>query len=154
MNPVIVSPGEGRDFGDGLLCRITSASTGGAYCAFEQRLAPGQGVPLHVHSREDEVYYILEGQLDMQCGQRSFTAEAGAMVVIPRGIPHAFHNPAETPIRFLNLFIPGGFDDFVAELNQLLPEDAADEDKRNVIRRKYGVEFLSPDAAARKTASE
>jgi mannose-6-phosphate isomerase-like protein (cupin superfamily) len=154
MNPVIVSPGEGRDFGDGLLCRITSASTGGAYCAFEQVLAPGQGVPLHVHSRDDEVYYILEGRLEMQCGQRAFTAEAGAMVVIPRGIPHAFHNPAKTPIRFLNLFIPGGFDEFVAELNQLPPEDAADEDKRNVIRRKYGVELLRSGAAAQETANE
>jgi quercetin dioxygenase-like cupin family protein len=147
MNPVIVGPGEGRDFGDGLLCRIPSASTGGAYCAFEQTLAPGQGVPLHVHSRDDEVYYILEGRLEMQCGQRVFTAEAGAMVVIPRGIPHAFQNPADTPIRFLNLFIPGGFDDFVAELNQLPPEDAADERKRDVIREKYGVRFIRPGSA-------
>jgi mannose-6-phosphate isomerase-like protein (cupin superfamily) len=147
MNPVIVNPGEGRDFGDGLLCRITSASTGGAYCAFEQTLAPGQGVPLHVHSRDDEVYYILEGRLEMQCGQRTFTAEAGAMVVIPRGIPHAFCNPAETPIRFLNLFVPGGFDEFVAELNQLPPADAADEGKRDVIRAKYGVRFIRPGGA-------
>jgi len=154
MNPVIVRPGEGRDFGDGLLCRITSASTGGAYCAFEQTLAPGRGVPLHVHSRDDEVYYILEGRLEMQCGERIFTAEVGAMVVVPRGIPHAFDNPTEMPVRFLNLFIPGGFDEFVAELNQLPPEDAADEDKRNVIRRKYGVEFLGPGTAAQVTASE
>jgi mannose-6-phosphate isomerase-like protein (cupin superfamily) len=154
MNPVIVSPGEGRDFGDGLLCRITSASTGGAYCACEQILAPGQGVPLHVHSRDDEVYYILEGQYEIQCGERSFTAEAGAMVVIPRGIPHAFHNPADTPSRALMLFIPGGFDEFVAELNRLPPEDAVDENKRDVVRRKYGVEVLRPGAAAQEAASE
>lgn len=147
MNPVIVSPGEGRDFGDGLLCRITSASTGGAYCVFEQTLAPGQGVSLHVHSRDDEVYYILEGRLEMQCGQRVLTAEAGAMVTIPRGIPHAFHNPANTPTRFLNLFIPGGFDEFVAELTQLPPADATDERKRDVIREKYGVRFIRPSSA-------
>jgi mannose-6-phosphate isomerase-like protein (cupin superfamily) len=147
MNAVIVNPAEGRDFGDGLLCRITSASTGGAYCAFEQLLAPGQGVPLHVHSRDDEVYYILEGRLRMQCGHRLFTAEVGAMAFIPRGIPHAFHNATDTPTRFLNLFIPGGFDDFVAELNQLSPEDAADERKRDAIRAKYGVRFIPPGGA-------
>jgi mannose-6-phosphate isomerase-like protein (cupin superfamily) len=144
MQPVIVRPGEGQDFGDGLYCRITSASTGGAYCVFEQVTAPGEGVPLHVHSRDDEVYYILEGQYEMQCGERTFTAAAGAMVVIPRGVPHAFRNPADTPTRALTLFIPGGFDDFVAELNQLPPEDASDERKRDVIRAKHGVRFLRP----------
>jgi oxalate decarboxylase/phosphoglucose isomerase-like protein (cupin superfamily) len=83
----------------------------------------------------------------MQCGQRIFTAEVGAMVVIPRGIVHAFHNQADTPTRFLNLFIPGGFDEFVAELNQLPPADAADESKRDVIRAKYGVRFIRPGSA-------
>jgi mannose-6-phosphate isomerase-like protein (cupin superfamily) len=154
MEPVIVRPGEGRDFGDGLYCRITSASTGGAYCVFEQVTIPGEGVPLHVHARDDEVYYILEGQYEMHCGERLFTAEAGALVVIPRGIPHAFRNAADTPSRALTLFIPGGFDEFVAELNRLSSEDAADENKRDVIRRKYGVEFLHPGAAAQEGASE
>ena len=147
MKPVIVRPGEGQNFGDGLHCRITSASTGGAYCALEVVLATGQGVPLHVHSREDEVYYILEGQFEMECGERSFTVEAGAMVVFPRGIPHAFRNPADTPSKALTMFIPGGFDEFVAELNQLPPEDASDQRKRDVIRAKHGVKFLRPGAA-------
>ena len=143
-DPVIVAPDEGHDFGDGLVCRITSASTGGAYCAFEQTLAPGQGVPLHVHAHEDEIYYIFAGPLTMQCGPRHFRAETGAMVVIPRGTPHAFHNATETPVRFLNLFVPGRFDQFVAELSQLSPEDPDQTDRREQIRRKYGVEFLVP----------
>ena len=144
---VLVGPGEGRSFMGGLKCRIPSTSTGGAYCAFEVVTLPGQGVPPHVHSREDELYYILEGQLEIQCGQRRFQVEAGAMAVLPRGIPHAFRNTADTLSRALTVFIPGGFDEFVAELRQLPPEDAADEKKRDVIREKYGIRLVRPGAA-------
>jgi mannose-6-phosphate isomerase-like protein (cupin superfamily) len=142
MQPWIVAPGEGRDFGFGMICRIPSASTGGAYCAIEQTLAPGEGIDLHVHSGDDETYYILEGRLDMQCGERAFSAETGAMVHVPRTVPHAFRNRSQAPVRFLNVFTPGGFDELVAELRALSPEDAADSDKRDAIRAKYGIRFL------------
>lgn len=115
---------------------------------------PGKGVPLHVHSREDEVYYILVGQFELQCGQRRFMAEAGAMALVPRGIPHAFRNPSDTPSRALTVFIPGGFDDFIAELQELSPENAADENKRAKIRRKYGIEFVRPDSAEPSAAPD
>ena len=142
MNPLIVAPGEGRDFGFGMICRVPSASTGGAYCAIEQTLAPGEGVNLHVHSLDDEMYYILEGRLDMQCDERKFSAEAGAMVHIPRTVPHAFRNGSEAPVRFLNVFTPGGFDELVAKLRALSPTDAAYDAKREALSAEYGIRFL------------
>jgi quercetin dioxygenase-like cupin family protein len=145
MESIIVPPREGRELGNGMLCRIPSASTGGALCAIEQTLAPGDGIALHVHSRDDELYYILEGPLEMQCGDRVFVATTGAMVFIPRTIPHAFGNRTDRPIRFLNVFLPGGFDDFVDELNQLSPTDSADPTKRDAVRAKHGVRFFSRD---------
>ena len=51
MQALIVNPGEGIDFGHGMLCRITSDSTEGAFCSFEVTLAPGEGLPLHVHDQ-------------------------------------------------------------------------------------------------------
>jgi quercetin dioxygenase-like cupin family protein len=140
--PVFAPPGEGRVFLSNLTCRISSASTLGEYCAFEFVASPGEGVPLHVHSREDEVYYILEGTFEIRCGEDVFTAGAGAMAVLPRAIPHAIRNPGTTPSRALTTFIPGGFDAFVQELHALSPQDAADESKRNSIRRKYGIQML------------
>jgi quercetin dioxygenase-like cupin family protein len=109
-------------------------------------LGPGQGVPLHVHARDDEMHYVLEGEIELQCGERVFTAEAGAMASLPRGIPHAIRNRSAAPARFLNLFFPGGFDDFVAELNRLSLADAANEAKRDEIRAKYGIRFIRPQS--------
>jgi len=139
--PQFVRPGEGQSFAD-LTCRVSSASTHGAYCAFEFATLPGEGVPLHVHTREDERYYILDGAFEIQCDGKVFTAESGAMAVLPRNIPHAFRNTGTMPARALTVFIPGGFDMFVKELNELSSADAADEDKRNVIRRKFGIRML------------
>jgi mannose-6-phosphate isomerase-like protein (cupin superfamily) len=139
--PVFVLPGEGQRF-TGLTCRVSSVSTQGEYCAFEVVAAPGEGVPLHVHAYEDEIYYILEGALEIHCARRTFTAESGAMAVLPRNIPHSFRNAGNSPARALTTFIPGGFDTFVQELSQISPAEAADEDKRNAIRRKYGIQML------------
>jgi mannose-6-phosphate isomerase-like protein (cupin superfamily) len=139
--PLFVRPGEGRSFDD-LTCRVTSASTQGAYCAFEFVTPPGNGVPLHVHAREDEMYYILEGVFEIECDGKVFTAGPGAMAVLPRNLPHAFRNIGKMPARALTVFIPGGFDTFVQELNGLSPADAADEGKRNLIRQKFGIQML------------
>ena len=75
-----------------LTCRVSSASTHGAYCAFEFVTLPGEGVPLHVHAHEDELYYILEGTYEIECNGSTFTADAGAMAMIPRNLPHTFRN--------------------------------------------------------------
>jgi mannose-6-phosphate isomerase-like protein (cupin superfamily) len=139
--PLFVRPREGQNFDD-LTCRVSSASTQGEYCAFEFVTPPGDGVPLHVHAREDELYYILEGAYEIQCDFKVFIAESGAMAVLPRNVPHAFRNIGKMPARALTVFIPGGFDTFVQELNELSPADAADESKRNVIRRKHGIQML------------
>jgi hypothetical protein len=64
------------------------------------------------------------------------------MAVLPRNIPHAFRNTGKIPSRALTTFIPGGFDAFIQELDRLSPSDAADENKRNAIRRKYGIQML------------
>ena len=139
--PQFVRPGEGQGFAD-LTCRVSSVSTQGEYCAFEFVTLPGEGVPLHIHAREDELYYILGGAFEIQCDGKVFTAESGAMAVLPRNIPHAFRNTSKVSARALTVFIPGGFDMFVQELNELSPADAADEDKRNAIRRRYGIRML------------
>ena len=138
--PTLVRASEGESFSDGLICRVTTASTQGAYCAFEITTPPGEGVPLHVHDREDEIYYILEGAYEIECGGTIFTAEIGAMAVLPRGLTHAFRNVADTSSRALTLFIPGGFDMFVAELNRM--DAQSDSAAREAVRRKYGIKLV------------
>lgn len=101
---------------------------------------------MHVHERGDELYYILEGVFEIRCGPKQFTAEAGAMAVLPRNVPHAFRNPGPSTARALTLFIPGGFDTFVRELSELSLDSAAEE--RDAVRRRHGIQMLSPASQA------
>ena len=142
MIPLVVNPGEGIDFGHGMLCRITSDNTDGTFCSFEVTLAPGEGIPMHVHSNDSELYYILEGELEVICDDRVFVARKGAMVFIPKMITHAFCNKSEQEMRMLNVFLPGGFDHLVTELSELSPEEASDKQKREQIRAKHGIKFI------------
>ena len=129
---------------DGLVCRIPSSATGGASCTFEQTLAPGAGVPLHVHAHDDELHVVLGGTIAMRCGDRDFTAASGTVAFLPRRVPHAFRNPGDAPARLLTVFTPGGFDDLVAELRGMPPADAGDETKRDVIRARHGIRIIHP----------
>src|SRR5512139_867599 len=67
----------------------TSEDTGGAYSLFEITTPPGQGPPPHVHTREDESFYVLDGVYNLQVGEQSFTANRGWFGIGPRNIPHA-----------------------------------------------------------------
>jgi mannose-6-phosphate isomerase-like protein (cupin superfamily) len=126
---------------DGTTVRITSRQTNGAYCVCEMTTMPGSGVSLHVHDRDEEFYYILEGSYEMQAGEERFTAEAGSMVLIPRNVPHQFHNVSGVPARALMIFRPGGFDELDAEIREAAAAGTLNAKERNAILAKWGVHF-------------
>ena len=106
-----LAPGEGYPIwflANRMTMKATSSTTGGAYGLLESHLAPGFSPPLHVHHREDEAFYVLEGAVTMRCGDRTFRAAAGAFVFLPRGVPHTFLVDADRPARMLTLLSPGG----------------------------------------------
>jgi mannose-6-phosphate isomerase-like protein (cupin superfamily) len=65
--------------------------------------------PLHVHHRDDEAWYVLEGTLRFQLGDEELEAPAGSAVLGPRGVPHTFWNPSEEPARYLLVMTPNTF---------------------------------------------
>ena len=84
--------------------------TNGAFCLVEGTLAPGSEPPPHVHSREDELFYVLEGEFDVYVGKEAFKVEAGECVFLPRFKPHAF--VIRSPwLRVLALFSPAGLEE-------------------------------------------
>src|SRR5262249_59416048 len=89
-------------------------STGGALTVIETRI--GAGPPLHVHDREDECFYVLDGELSIRCGDDSFGAAAGSFVFLPRRRPHRF-SAAGGPARLLLIAVPGGIEDYFREIN-------------------------------------
>ena len=139
--PIFVRPPE-SSLPRGTTVRITSRETGGAYCVCEMTTLPGDGVPLHVHDRDEEFYYILEGAYEIQAGDERFSAEAGSMVAIPREVPHRFRNAGDVVARALMIFRPGGFDELIGELRQAAAAGTVDEERRHAILTKWGVTFL------------
>src|SRR3954471_6741294 len=95
--------------------------TGGAFAVVEHDLAPRLlGAPAHTHEREDEISHVLAGRLGVQIGDEVLEAGPGDTVVKPRGIPHAFWNPGDEPVRFLEMITPAGFEQYFAELEPIL----------------------------------
>ncbi len=109
--PVLLPPGSGTvlDF-LAVTHRLTSVQSGGSIYIFKSAFEPGAGNRLHVHSREDEIAYVLEGALEVRLRDRTAILEAGGVGRLPKNMPHAIRNPLETPSRYLFLAVPGGLD--------------------------------------------
>ena len=100
---------------------VTAEQTGCEYALIEHELAPrALGAPMHTHEHEDELSHVLAGRLGAQVGDEVIEAGPGGTVIKPRGIPHAFWNPGDEPVRFLELITPGGFAAYFADLEPIL----------------------------------
>lgn len=127
----------------GTTCKVLSESTAGAAAVIEHALPPGAiAAPLHRHTREDEISYVLEGEITVQQGDTITTAGHGAYVVKARGIFHTFWNAGSTPARLIEIVAPGGFERYFAELERLIPPDGPpDTDEIAALAGRYGLEF-------------
>ena len=141
--PSVVPPSSGNTLREsGVTHKLTRNQTGGAYYLFEAVFDPESGTRLHVHSREDEVVYVLEGAIEIRLDQRKLQADAGAVAHLPTDIPHALYNPLKTPLRILAVAIPGGMEDFFDELRIAMEDPTYDDTIRNKISQKYGITWL------------
>jgi quercetin dioxygenase-like cupin family protein len=99
--------------GSRVIEHVGGAETNGAVALLEFAVAPGYPVPPpHVHEREDELTYILEGTLEIQLGDQTLVLSAGESILKPRGIPHTFRVPGQSGARFLELLTPAGFEGY------------------------------------------
>src|SRR3954454_2053249 len=117
-----VSPGEGRSMpspiGGEATILVGGDQTGGALAVLDIVVPPGEGPPLHAHTREDETAYVLEGEVRWKLGDEMEPAPAGSFVFIPKDLPHAFHNPGQEPARMLITFAPAGMEGFFERLSE------------------------------------
>jgi quercetin dioxygenase-like cupin family protein len=90
---------------------VTGAESGGSYFTLVVDIGPGMGPPPHIHHLEDEQFYVLEGQLTYEVGDRTFQVSAGDFIHIPRGTVHSFMNGPK-PARLLATFAPAGIEGF------------------------------------------
>jgi quercetin dioxygenase-like cupin family protein len=112
VKPYLAAADEGKaiwHMGALLQFRATSEETGNAFWLAEQTSHQGYASPVHVHSREDETFYVLDGELSIEIDGVLYRPSVGATVFAPRGLAHSYK--VESPVaRWLVLGTPGGFD--------------------------------------------
>jgi quercetin dioxygenase-like cupin family protein len=130
--------------------KATGAQTGGAFGLIEQELPPSFVSPYHVHRREDETFYVLEGYMTFICGQKRWKVGPGAYLFLPRNIPHGFKVEETGPAKILILATPAGFEQFILEMSApagdptSAPVGPADMEKLLAVAAQYGIDILGP----------
>ena len=132
--------------GDEYRYLATSRSTDGEYFLVEAIVPPGGGPPSHIQTREEEAFYILEGQLTFYGHAGEITAGPGTYLNIPKGAKHRFRNNTERTAKMLFFFAPAGieglFDDF-SRLDEPGGDPEAVLGALNAIGEKYGVQYFA-----------
>lgn len=130
------------------IVKLSGQQTGGAFALIEETVPAGRSSPYHLHHKEDETFYVIEGELSFYSGTNKFKGTPGSTVFLPRKIPHGFR--ADTPSRILILTTPAGFDQFVTEAGEPATElkiPAPREPDFAVLTQlaaKYQIEILGP----------
>ena len=150
-----LAAGEGERLwivGDTMTFKATGESTGGNLMLLENVSPPGSGPPPHVHTREDEFFYVLEGSFVIRIGDELHDVEPGGFAYVPRGTVHNFRNAGETTGRILVGFTPGGMEGFFRDSGRPATDDGpappVDEDeiaRSMAAAPKYGMELASFD---------
>ena len=139
---------------------LSGSDCGGALDVSLITQPPGIATPLHVHSREAEAFYVLEGTLLYQAADQLHELSAGSFIYLPAGVPHAFRITGRTPARFLGLVSPAGLMDLYDEVGlpageRRLPgtdgRTLEDEIPRwNEVGPRYGLSVIGPPIPERQ----
>jgi quercetin dioxygenase-like cupin family protein len=138
-----------RFFKQTIAVLASASDTNGALGAVEVAGPGGAVPPLHVHRREDEAFYVLEGDYSVFIGDDVITASPGSWVWGPRGVPHGYQVHSERG-GHLSLMMPGGFEAFFEEVAAIATPDAAPRSEMSriaAVSARYGVELLGPPRA-------
>jgi quercetin dioxygenase-like cupin family protein len=154
VSPIALQPDEGEPIWFlGVLATIKASTetTGGRVAVIEHFAPQGAGSPLHVHHREDEWFYVTDGELTFWVGGQVINAPAGTFVYGPRDIPHTFDVTSDEA-RFLLVTEPAGFEKFMRAASEPAPTltipppptEPPDLDGLTALAAEYGIEILGP----------
>lgn len=124
--------------------KLRGTQGGGKLSVFETTAGPGDGVPMHTHSREDEYFYVLEGEVEFDDAGTRTVGGPGTFVMLPVHRPHAWRVAGDRPARMLIMTTPGTFDAFFAEL-ACPPGQQRPMEQVIAICARFGIEFHLPN---------
>src|SRR6266513_6541380 len=153
--PTLRKSTEGRTVavvGDVYRFLATGEDTNGKYALWEAIVPPGGGPPPHVHSREEEGFYILEGEITFQIGDQRIVASAGMFANMPVGTPHSFRNESDKSAKMLILVAPAGLEKMFFEIGVPVAQGATtaapptkeEIEKLLTVAPRYGIEIRLP----------
>lgn len=149
----MLAPGEGPaiwTLGGHFTTKVDSAAAEGRLAVLEVVATRAAEPPLHIHTREDEAWYVLDGQMTFYLDDVPYRAVRGSFVYAPMGVPHVFTVDVE-PTRVLLIAAPGGFEQFAQELGipaegETAPTnlDLPDPSVLGPVAARYGIEVIGP----------
>lgn len=153
--PVIRSTGQGSVIsvvGDIYRFLAVGEETNGAYALWEASVLPGGGPPPHTHSREEESFYILDGEVTFYVGDQRLVGTPGMFINMPIGQQHAFRNESGGPARMLISVAPAGLEKMFFEVGKPVEPGVTTVDppspeeivKLLEVAPRYGVEIKLP----------
>ncbi|MGQ0848536.1 MAG: quercetin 2,3-dioxygenase [Actinomycetota bacterium] len=155
--PFLLRAGEGESvwsLGGRFTIKLADVSANGRFSLIEAVAFQSTEPPLHVHHREDEAWYIIDGEMTFHVGGTVLNATAGSFVFAPMGIAHSFTVDVE-PTRVLVLVAPSGFERFALELGVPADGDRPPSDLTvpgpetlGPVAERYGVEIVGPPLRA------
>lgn len=155
LRPIAWQPNEGEALwfmGSLATIKASTEGTGGAVAVIEHTGPQNSGSPLHVHHREDEWFYVLEGELTIWVDGQVIRAPAGSFAFAPKHLPHTFTVSSPEGARYLLVTEPAGFESFMrssAEPASALtlpppPSEAPDVERLGALAAEYGIDILGP----------
>jgi len=124
--------------------KVSSTESAGALSLFITEDLPRKGPPLHIHHKEDESFYVIEGEYRVRVGDDLLTLKQGQMAFFPRGIPHCYANAGNTNAKLLVLTTPGGFDNFFRDIDALCKSGMPSPEALAPVAAKHQLDFVGP----------
>ncbi|MFC7258664.1 cupin domain-containing protein [Streptomyces lutosisoli] len=159
---LVLPPGSGRRMGTSGMTLKVGAEHSAPWSVFEAEVGPGFDVGAHFHDEAEELFYIVDGELDLlafeprirtagdwqtwesESGQKVVRGGPGSLMYVPSGCPHGFANPGSTPARMLFLAAPAGHEHYIQEIADILdapgPPDVAAIAQ---VRSRHGIHQLT-----------
>lgn len=163
MSGLVMPPGAGASIAASGMTVKVGAEQSAPWSVFEAVVAPGFDVGAHLHEAAEELFYLLDGELDLLAfepltrtsghwqrwesasGAKVVRGGPGSLMYVPAGCPHAFANPGDAPARMLFLVSPAGHETYLREMGDLLA-GGGPPDQRAIaeLRRRYDIQQLTP----------
>lgn len=149
IEAIVVQANEGKALslrGTQVAYKAEGERPGGGPTVLEFTAAPGFGTGDHVHTRIEEIFYVVEGVFQIRAGDQMLRARAGDVVVVPPGVPHGFGNPERGPAKLVLMISPAGVHErYFEELAELLAKPGPpDSQAIGELRSRYDTEQVSP----------